>query len=322
MNDFINSNPNNLDDYLKNMLGNYKPDVSSNLWSSLKLKLFKKDVLDFVSFKKLNHTLRSPAKFGAAHIKVLVGYAIAACFTVALVFGSNYIYKNYISNNKNKEKEEIKEKPAVPSVKSEQIIIDSSPANTVQQNATLVHQTPKQQKNQETQLVNDTVTRVASPVVKNTIDAVNSNDNKTENINSYNTLLKYIDRVNSNEKNPVEETQTEELPDNIDITIDDPESPQPENTGAFAYNLEIPNVITPNGDGYNDYFLIKNLDKYPYNSLTIANRKGAIVFETTGYQNNWDARNLESGTYYYILTYKDNNNKNQGVIKGVISVVR
>ncbi len=62
-----------------------------------------------------------------------------------------------------------------------------------------------------------------------------------------------------------------------------------------------PNVISPNGDGENDYLVFPNLLIYPSNHLTVFNRWGHKVYETDNYQNNWDASNVQAGTYYYIL---------------------
>jgi len=71
----------------------------------------------------------------------------------------------------------------------------------------------------------------------------------------------------------------------------------------------IPNVITPNNDGKNDFFKIRNIESYPNNTLLILNRWGQMVYETTNYQNNWNGQALNSentsqtnGTYYYILS--------------------
>ncbi|MFO7721869.1 MAG: gliding motility-associated C-terminal domain-containing protein [Bacteroidales bacterium] len=67
--------------------------------------------------------------------------------------------------------------------------------------------------------------------------------------------------------------------------------------------IEIPNVITPNGDGKNDYFYIKNIERVKASNLVIYNRWGMRVFEMDGYDNSWDARNLPDGVYYWILEY-------------------
>jgi gliding motility-associated-like protein len=69
--------------------------------------------------------------------------------------------------------------------------------------------------------------------------------------------------------------------------------------------LTIPNVFTPNGDGINDTFVIKELDKYISNRLVVFNRWGSSVFEQNDYiSGDWDGGNLADGTYYYVLKCK------------------
>lgn len=67
--------------------------------------------------------------------------------------------------------------------------------------------------------------------------------------------------------------------------------------------LGFPGAFTPNEDGVNDNFVIKNLEKYPDSQLQIFNRWGNVVYQATGYRNDWDGRNAPDGTYYYILKY-------------------
>ena len=67
--------------------------------------------------------------------------------------------------------------------------------------------------------------------------------------------------------------------------------------------LVIPNIITPNGDGYNDFFVIKGIEQCDRNRLIVKNSSGAIVFQTVNYKNNWDAPNLAAGTYFYQFVY-------------------
>ncbi len=74
--------------------------------------------------------------------------------------------------------------------------------------------------------------------------------------------------------------------------------------------LVIYNGFSPNEDGYNDYFRIKNIELYPENTLTIFNRWGNMVYQTKGYRNSrpWKAiyKNtyLPDGSYFYILEVK------------------
>jgi gliding motility-associated-like protein len=64
--------------------------------------------------------------------------------------------------------------------------------------------------------------------------------------------------------------------------------------------LTIPNVFTPNGDGFNDIFLIKGIGIKVY-SATIYDRWGLKVYESNDISQSWDGKNVEDGTYYYII---------------------
>jgi gliding motility-associated-like protein len=67
-------------------------------------------------------------------------------------------------------------------------------------------------------------------------------------------------------------------------------------------DLFIPTLFTPNGDGSNDVFFIRNLPEAPsVNRLTITNRWGKEVFSSENYQNNWDGEGTSDGIYYYLL---------------------
>jgi len=86
----------------------------------------------------------------------------------------------------------------------------------------------------------------------------------------------------------------------------------------------IPNVITPNGDGFNDVWYIRDLEGYPDNQVRIVNRWGDEVFEQSPYQNNWGGtwkgQLLPGGTYYYILLI--HNNGQEQKFDGPITIVR
>lgn len=67
--------------------------------------------------------------------------------------------------------------------------------------------------------------------------------------------------------------------------------------------IEIPNVITPNSDGYNDLFVIKGIENCEKSKLIIRSKSGSVVLQVNDYQNNWDAQNALDGTYYYQFYY-------------------
>ncbi len=68
--------------------------------------------------------------------------------------------------------------------------------------------------------------------------------------------------------------------------------------------LNIPNIITPDGNGpsVNEFFYVENLDKFPGSSLAIFNRWGNKVFESDDYKNDWNGSKYVDGVYYYVLT--------------------
>jgi len=65
-------------------------------------------------------------------------------------------------------------------------------------------------------------------------------------------------------------------------------------------NYILPNVITPNSDGKNDFFKV-NDELIGLVSLRVINRWGQEVYLSEAYSNDWDATNLSSGTYFIIL---------------------
>ncbi len=88
-------------------------------------------------------------------------------------------------------------------------------------------------------------------------------------------------------------------------------------------SLVFPNIITPNGDGINDYFDIPNLESYLSSQLLIFNRWGKKVFEKEPYlpdNDKWDGQGLPDGTYFYILKYQGY--LKEGEAKGSITILR
>jgi gliding motility-associated-like protein len=82
-------------------------------------------------------------------------------------------------------------------------------------------------------------------------------------------------------------------------------------------SLKIPNIITPNADGENDLFEIKNLNLNEANQLHVFDRWGKAVFSSNNYQNQWDAKNVKDGVYYYSLQIIGGKE-----IKGSLTVLR
>ncbi len=69
--------------------------------------------------------------------------------------------------------------------------------------------------------------------------------------------------------------------------------------------FEIFTGFSPNGDGINDVLRINGLNMYASHKLTIFNRWGTEVYQSTNYANDWqgtwNGKDLPDGTYFYVL---------------------
>ncbi|QJD79777.1 gliding motility-associated C-terminal domain-containing protein [Spirosoma rhododendri] len=116
----------------------------------------------------------------------------------------------------------------------------------------------------------------------------------------------------------------------VDFTADD-RSCQPQHTAVTtvtfvikdqSVNAEItvPNVFTPNGDGMNDVFTVKNLPDNAcaeqFKSVEISNRYGRIVFTSRDPKFAWDGADMPTGTYYYFLQ------TTKRTFKGPVTLIR
>ncbi|GAB3883533.1 gliding motility-associated C-terminal domain-containing protein [Spirosoma agri] len=70
-------------------------------------------------------------------------------------------------------------------------------------------------------------------------------------------------------------------------------------------DIQVPNVFTPNGDGYNDYFAVRDLPENAcaeqFKSVNITNRYGRTVFTSTDPNFRWNGTSDPAGTYYYLI---------------------
>jgi len=95
---------------------------------------------------------------------------------------------------------------------------------------------------------------------------------------------------------------------------------------SFTVTVDVPkpglnsimNLITPNNDGYNDVWQVRNVAK-PM-QVAVYNRLGNLVYESKDYQNDWDGvyngNPLPEGTYYYVIIGAD-----RLVYKGPVSIL-
>lgn len=81
---------------------------------------------------------------------------------------------------------------------------------------------------------------------------------------------------------------------------------------VVPFDILIPNVVTTNGDGQNEFLEFMYLEYYPNSRIEIYNRWGLKLYENDNYQNNWEGSKYSDGVYYYILYLN-----NQGNIKSI-----
>ena len=98
----------------------------------------------------------------------------------------------------------------------------------------------------------------------------------------------------------------------------------------FSYKL--PNVFTPNGDGYNDIFepLVTGIDLIISAKTVIFNRWGNILWDTDDLLIRWDGKSkltkmdCPSGTYFYVcdITYQGETGEEKLHLQGSITIVK
>ena len=72
-----------------------------------------------------------------------------------------------------------------------------------------------------------------------------------------------------------------------------------------SVDFSIPNIITPNNDGLNEYFSFQGVEEYLY-QLVIFNKWGKELFRDDFYQGDWKGGELKDGNYYYkVKSLKD-----------------
>ena len=101
---------------------------------------------------------------------------------------------------------------------------------------------------------------------------------------------------------------------------------------AEEFSYELPNVITPNGDGYNDVFepKVKGLSLVLGAKTVIFNRWGNILWDTDDPLIRWDGKSKQtkmdcpSGTYFYVtdITYHGEAGEEKLHLQGSITIVR
>ena len=91
--------------------------------------------------------------------------------------------------------------------------------------------------------------------------------------------------------------------------------------------VDLPNsLLTPNGDGINDFLEISELEQSPNNLVRVYDRNGLLVFKRTNYVNEFEgyategdvvinrSKGLPSGVYFYLVNMHDLGTEYQGYL--------
>jgi gliding motility-associated-like protein len=82
--------------------------------------------------------------------------------------------------------------------------------------------------------------------------------------------------------------------------------------------LFVATVITPNGDGANDTWVLGGMEFFPSAKIQVFNRWGQVVFESTGYSSPWNGtyqgQLLPVADYYFIIDYSSDKEPITGTV--------
>jgi len=286
---------------IEQLFRNYSEEPSSNCWDAVSQKL---DSVMPAQASVSSSTASSSNTF-SKFIASTIGKTVAIISSVAIASVAIYTILNS-QNTTNITNE--KSKPAITQIQNEQtqpIKIEQTHTNSQKQNekssvSEELESTPNNSTNSISTPINsqNTIIPIVQNVIspKQNISLIQNNSSQRSNVVSVDSQKPIISNVtvDSNEDTPPSETEV-----NTETQVNSVPT-----TSVTQEEIVFPNVFTPNGDGFNDFFVIKNIEKIPQNRLIIINSNGGKIFEANSYQNNWDASNVPNGSYFYVLETK------------------
>jgi gliding motility-associated-like protein len=306
---------NNLDTKFEKLFENYSEEPSSNCWNVVSQKL---DVI-----MPAGSSVASGASSGTSAISKFmvsaVGKSVAILSAVAVVGVSLYAI---LKNN------ETTPVSSTPSISTSEKQINGQ--KTSEKQIVNPFNTANQQDKEEQSAFSDETAASVSKANTQNISEKSTDLFIADNISPISAITPKTAPVqpiatNTDNRNTDESSVDQEKTDNTTEAIQNEnvlveKAPITDQNVAHS-NLVFPNVFTPNGDGVNDYFVIKNIESLTQQKLVVVNAKtGQKVFESNNYQNNWDAANAPDGAYYYVLEAK-NEGKNQ-TFYGTVQIIR
>lgn len=280
-------NGNNLNTNFEDLFRDFSEEPSSNCWDAISQKL------DVVMPSAGSSAAAQSAEGFSKFIASTIGKTVAIFSGVSLVGVALYAVLNSTSS----EKVEIKGFPVSQQTQN-MAVVDEKPkmtpvADKIVENAQDIPST------QVESLPQNNINVVAPFVVENQKETkINQEPKRTEEVS-----VKVDQSPVTIKEETTPEVEKEEVVDNPTVApVISPVAPVVKKTSSL--NLVFPNVFTPNGDGFNDMFVILNLETLSNNRLVVIDANGLKVFEANNYQNNWDASNAPDGAYYYVFETK------------------
>lgn len=125
-----------------------------------------------------------------------------------------------------------------------------------------------------------------------------------------------IDQLDTVDDDPYNDQDGDGFP-NLDESIagtdplDQNSFPQNFDNPALKASIDIITFFSPNSDGINDAWQIKEIDRYFKSEVFVYTRSGYLVFQTKNYRNDWTGNSngspLPEGSYYYRIDLDGNN---------------
>lgn len=291
-----------LDELFKSRLHDAEAEVPNGVWDKLEAGLNKVMPQSADIAHSSGTSLASSAKVSAVVGKTIAGIALAA-----LAGGGVYLLS----------RSEVKEEK--PVAKTETGIVETV-QNTTEAEAEKTIEVPKKRNTVS-------ISPNADLFFSNTVSEIGNEEmvkgEEKEVANVAETVLPPAATAMQSESispaKPVEQQRHEQSVPQKEVCEAKPQERQRAET-AFEPAIGIPNLVSPNNDGINDRFEIRNIEKYPDNELVIFDRRGKVVFRAVSYANDWAAEGLADGAYFYRFAVREGSK--QKIFTGNINVMR
>ncbi|MEI6346411.1 MAG: gliding motility-associated C-terminal domain-containing protein [Bacteroidota bacterium] len=301
---------NNLNTNIEKLFRNYSEEPPSNCWEAVSQKL---DVVMPVQSSVSNVPSSSNAfsKFISTTIgktvAVFTGVAIAGVALISVFVSQNEQTPALIQNQPTTVNQTIVD----PSTTKTPIITENSnthqvdPRNSNSINVIEPSNSASNNVDNKTQ-INQPLSNISQPIIAQTHTPTTPNKtvSKLEVHSSIPTKTTAIESIVTPTVSADDEETTSDFIATSENISTENQGVKTSESNLRQLGVEFPNVFTPNGDGFNDFFVIKNIEKISQNRLIVINANGLKVYEANNYQNNWDADNVPNGSYFYVLESK------------------